>query len=75
MIGQSRGGGGGGGGEMMQASMMMRGSAMESEQSMRAPGSMPMKSAKRRKVTSEVAGGKKRMNDAVSTKLYKLSKK
>lgn len=38
-------------------------------------GSKSKSSAPRKKVTSQVAGGKKRMTDEVSTKLYKLSRK
>lgn len=66
-----RGGGGGGGGaeESMfaAASMSMRAAPQKSAAS---SGSMKKKS----KVTSSI-GGSKRLNDEVSTKLYKMSKK
>lgn len=68
-----RGGGGGGGGgaeESMfaaSASMSMRAAPQKSAAS---SGSMKKKS----KVTSSI-GGSKRLNDEVSTKLYKMSKK
>ena len=66
-----RGGGGGGGGaeESMfaAASMSMRAAPQKS-----AASSSSMK--KKSKVTSSI-GGSKRLNDEVSTKLYKMSKK
>ena len=69
IIGASRGGGGGGGGAVYRG-------AMHEESEMFGVESMAMSSAPRKKAkATNKIGGQKKLNDAVSTKLYKLSKK
>ena len=72
MNNMSRGGGGGGGGGAMFMSANNASYSMGAQRSM-AP-SAKSASKRKSKATSSV-GGKKVLNDEVSTKLYKLSKK